>query len=287
METLKNKFIENSRKGLNKWYSSILLLTLCIAFFGMLNIPLNGYILPFFEKIFGTELFPKEYLYSFITGVYFWVFIAFLFLIYPVIFKISFFSLINSEHSKFRWLPFFQGFIIWGIITFLVNSQTNKVDLNTSLSKFDANTFFSILSVNIIFCSSQTFLEELFFRGYLIQVLGRNIKRYTIVNLAASLLFALIHIPYGLEAFILSFVFSFVMNKLVLKEEGIERAYGIHLANNLVFASFFGTFEKHLSQDFTIHIDWKNIALEIVTLISLFIISNFIIKRKVYKNVRK
>ena len=111
------------------------------------------------------------------------------------------------------------------------------------------------------------------------QTIGKNIKQLITVNIIISFLFGVIHIYLGLDAFVSSFMFAFVVNAIVLKEEGIERAYGIHLANNFVFGSFFVNLDTYLEKEFSTHIDWFDLSLDITSLLILFFLSNILIKR--------
>ncbi|MFN9302835.1 MAG: CPBP family intramembrane glutamic endopeptidase [Candidatus Kapaibacterium sp.] len=279
MKEQKSLFIENSRQGRNNWYLPILLLIACLLFLLLINFSLNLYIIPIIRKIIPVDLYDNENFYSLVTGIVFWIFIIFLYVIYPKIYKRSFFTLINANGLNFRWSSFFQGLFIWGFLTFFYNIFTNKEGLDIFINQFNFNSFLIIIAINLIFCSSQTLLEELVFRGYLMQTIGRKIKKHIIVNIIISLLFGVIHIYFGLEAFISSFVFALVVNAIVLREEGIERAYGIHLANNFVFGSFFVNLDTYLEKEFSTHIDWFDLSLDITSLLILFFLSNILIKR--------
>lgn len=273
---MKAAFIENSRQGRNKWYLSLVLLITCYLFIGLLNLPLNKYVIPFLRQLLGSANVAEENLYSLVTGIYFWLLILFIYFVFPKIHQRSFFSLINANDSKFRWRAFVQGFFVWGILALGVNLLGYKDVIGyKSLQDFTA-----ILAVNIIFFSAQTFLEELIFRGYLIQIVGRIVQSSMLVNFIVSICFGVLHIAFGLQSLLSSFLFSLVVNALVLQEEGLERAYGIHFVNNLLLATFFANISEHIGQNFSTHINWTELLIEVGSLCVLLFASIYLISNK-------
>ena len=88
---MKAAFIENSRQGRNKWYLSLILLITCYLFIGLLNLPLNKYVIPFLRQLLGSANVAEEHLYSLVTGIYFWLLILFIYFVFPKIHQRSFF----------------------------------------------------------------------------------------------------------------------------------------------------------------------------------------------------
>ena len=87
----------------------------------------------------------------------------------------------------------------------------------------------------------QTGLEELVFRGYLVQGLAQIFKNGIIPLILTSLLFALAHMTnpevkeFGWPIMFTYYsVFAMFMGAITLIDEGLELAFGIHFANNLV-----------------------------------------------------
>ena len=87
----------------------------------------------------------------------------------------------------------------------------------------------------------QTGLEEVIFRGYLIQGLSQIFKNGIIPLIITSLLFGLAHMSnpevraYGWPVMLTYFVgFALFMGALTLLDEGLELAFGIHFANNII-----------------------------------------------------
>lgn len=84
----------------------------------------------------------------------------------------------------------------------------------------------------------QILLEELFFRGYLIQWFSLKIKQEYLVVFLTSLIFAFLHLtnPENALGWLVSlhyFFISLFLTLLVQKDQSLELAIGSHLANNL------------------------------------------------------
>ena len=125
--------------------------------------------------------------------------------------------------------------------------------------------FHLILSIQLILLliislPIQVSFEELFFRGYLNQGISLIIKKPIIVIIISSAIFALGHIINGgpepimvATNLLVPFVVGIILSIYVLQDEGIERAIGIHLGNNLfaflIFSSegSVGTFSTLIS----------------------------------------
>ncbi len=87
----------------------------------------------------------------------------------------------------------------------------------------------------------QTGLEEVVFRGYLLQGLALVFKNGIVPLIICSLLFGLAHMSnpevqrFGWGIMLPYYVcFAFFMGAITLLDEGLELAFGIHFANNLI-----------------------------------------------------
>ncbi len=143
--------------------------------------------------------------------------------------------------QKFRFKRFWFAFAVWGIlvvaavaIKYFSSPGNMVVDLNMP------GFLFSLLLM-VIFMPIQTGIEEVIFRGYLIQGLSQIFKNGIIPLVITSLLFGLAHMSnpevqaYGWPIMLTYFVFfALFMGALTLLDEGLELAFGIHFANNIV-----------------------------------------------------
>ena len=102
--------------------------------------------------------------------------------------------------------------------------------------------FLVLLLISIVLIPIQTTVEELIFRGYLIQGFGLLFKNRWLPLLVTSVLFGLLHIwnP-EIEKLGINLLWYYIgtgifLGIITLMDEGVELALGFHAANNLVTA---------------------------------------------------
>lgn len=113
---------------------------------------------------------------------------------------------------------------------------------------FDARSFFAFLPVILLLLPIQTSTEELVFRGYLTQWMGRYSRKIWLPWILPSLVFMSMHglnpevQTYGaLLTLPLYLAIGLLLSWVTLKSGGLEMALGLHFANNL-YASLIVTF---------------------------------------------
>jgi len=150
-------------------------------------------------------------------------------------------SSVLTGFEKFRMPRFVFGFGLWSalLLVFLA------VNYTISPSEFTWNPDYKGLFISFgILCLMmpvQTGLEELVFRGYLLQGLALLFKNGILPLVLTSLVFGLAHMSnpevqrFGWQIMFPYYVcFAFFMGAITLLDEGLELAFGIHFANNLV-----------------------------------------------------
>ncbi|MCB0853567.1 MAG: CPBP family intramembrane metalloprotease [Bacteroidetes bacterium] len=153
------------------------------------------------------------------------------------------FSSLITAKSKIDWARFFFSFLVWfglmagfEIIAWLVSPENYTFT-------FDAAKFFPTLIVVLLFIPLQTSMEELLFRGYLLQGFGLWLKRPWATILITSVAFGLMHIAnpeiaefgYGILSYYIGF--GLMMAVMTVMDRGLELALGVHAANNIFGAS--------------------------------------------------
>ena len=141
----------------------------------------------------------------------------------------------NIDFKRFRF-----GFILWSIISisiFIIEILINPTDYewNFNFSKFLVLFFISFVMIPI-----QSILEELIFRGYLMQGFSVFFKNRLLPLLITSIIFGLLHIlnpeiqkiGYGLLIYYVGTGMFFGI--VTLMDEGVELSSGFHVSNNLV-----------------------------------------------------
>jgi len=241
-------FFRQPEPGRSEWWTY--LVTIALVFSGMMgfgDIPriaamtAKGYSIEQIQSasleecsaLLGQNLFFTVSLFPFIIG-FVMLLIAMKFVHRrPVL---SYFT----SRDKFDFNRFFTGFsvtIAFLSVLFFINYSFGHDQL---LWNFNAEKFLLLLLVCVFIVPIQTGLEELFFRGYLLQLFGRATSKGLIVIIANGILFGLIHGAnpevtslgwFAMVFYVLSGVFAAV---LTVMDDGIELSWGFHTANNFM-----------------------------------------------------
>ncbi len=161
-------------------------------------------------------------------------------------------SSLHTAFQRFRFGRALQGFlVIWGVLA--IGTLIAKA-LGAPINYiFDSKRFWGFMIVSLLFIPLQSATEEIVFRGYLNQAFGHFIKNKWAVFTLTSLGFMALHLsnPEALEGaengvlpIVMSgyFLFGFACCILVLIDDGLESAIGLHAGNN-TFAAIFVNYE--------------------------------------------
>ena len=141
-----------------------------------------------------------------------------------------------------RWRRIAQGFGAWCLVTAVASVAEAIVFPGRYSLTLDLGRLLPFALVALLLFPIQSSAEELFFRGYLLQALGRLTRNRLLVAVVTGLIFALLHIdnPEVTAEFWLVMSFYFVFGAglalLALRDNGLELALGIHAGNNLFTA---------------------------------------------------
>ena len=108
--------------------------------------------------------------------------------------------------------------------------------------QFQAGPWIMFAAVSIVLIPLQVLAEEIVFRGYLLQMIGRRTQLYFVRLLVPAFVFAGLHfanqevVAGGFWALACYFALSVYLGVLVLWGNGLEYALGLHLGNNLFVA---------------------------------------------------
>lgn len=143
--------------------------------------------------------------------------------------------------QNFRFNRFWFSFTIWAVLLIILVLVQYILDPSNLTVNFNFSGFLISLVLMLIFMPIQTGIEEVIFRGYLIQGLSQIFKNGIIPLLITSILFGLAHMSnpevsaYGWPIMLSYFIcFALFMGALTLLDEGLELAFGIHFANNII-----------------------------------------------------
>ncbi|MDP3558682.1 MAG: CPBP family intramembrane metalloprotease [Bacteroidota bacterium] len=236
------------------WMYSFTILLLMVGYLGfgsILTMPLvsraleSGYTIQQLgadsSLLFNSEIVNLDRNFILLTQFGLFVFAAIGFLIgLKYIHKKTITSILTG-FQKFRFKRFWFGFSIWAALLVVVVLAQYIFNTGSLTINFNVSGFLISLLLMLVFMPIQTGIEEVIFRGYLIQGLSQVFKNGIFPLVITSILFGLAHMSnpevaaYGWPIMLTYFVaFALFMGSLTLLDEGLELAFGIHFANNLI-----------------------------------------------------
>ncbi|MFD2529024.1 CPBP family intramembrane glutamic endopeptidase [Polaribacter marinaquae] len=262
-------FIQQAYKGKNEWYHWVFTIILVFLGWQILGIiplamavaaqskDINEFV-EFAESNFMTSGLDKNLL-LFLMILTFFIGLMFLFISIKFIHKRTIKSLITSR-DKVDWKRFFYGFFVWGILAIVLSYIGILLAPENFTWNFNPKPFFILLAISFLFLPFQTTLEELLFRGYLMQGLGILAKNRWLPLLFTSVVFGLLHgaNPEVAKLGQISMVFyigtGLFYGIVTLMDDGTEIALGLHAINNIT-AAFFITTDWTVFQTDALYID--------------------------------
>ena len=205
-----------------------------------------------------------------------------------VLHKISVRELITSR-SKVDWQRIGFGFGSVLIASILMLFASYLIDPTSMQWNFKPKAFAVLVVISVLMVPLQTSAEELFFRGYLMQGLGRVFPMRLVPFVLSSTLFGLLHFAnpevdkLGDIILITYLTTGFFLGAISLMDEGIELALGFHAGNNL-FLSLFLTSDWTVFQTDSLFLDVSepNVLMYIIGPLVIYTIL-FLVYAKKYK----
>lgn len=235
---LKGPFFEAARAGNHRWWRVILTL---VFVFASLTVATALLVTPLLMVYPSTDLLNRAPLPLALTAALAPFGAAWLALGYalPAFHRRPFRSLLLPG-GAFRWRLFFVSGGLWALLAAAVDGVQAMLGAGDYRWSFEARRFWPYLGAALVWMPVQTSAEELIFRGYLTQVFGARARRIGWPLLAPALIFALLHLP-NPEVSALGwrsalpqyFLMGVLLGWVTLNSQGLEMAFGLHLANNL------------------------------------------------------
>ncbi len=157
---------------------------------------------------------------------------------------------IASSEGKIRWPRLLTASFIWltlMIAAELIFASTHPENYSF---RFAPERFFPLLILAILCIPFQAWFEELLFRSYLMQGTGLLFRLRIVALLLTSLGFGLLHAfnpevkEFGFMSTMPYYVgFGIFAGLLVIMDNGIELAFGVHAVNN-IYSAVFVTYES-------------------------------------------
>jgi membrane protease YdiL (CAAX protease family) len=186
-------------------------------------------------------------LIPFIAGL-----ITFMLLVRPL-HKRSFMSVINGT-GNFRWRHFLVSALIWILLSSVYLLLYMKIDPSNFTVNNTTVTLLILSVLAVLLIPFQAALEEILFRGYLMQGFSVLFRNRWLPVAVTSILFGLMHSfnpevrEFGFLTMIPQYVlFGLMFGVVTILDDGIEAAIGAHAANN-AFLSIMVTNESSALQ---------------------------------------
>ncbi|MGV6845059.1 MAG: CPBP family intramembrane glutamic endopeptidase [Lutibacter sp.] len=246
-------FVQQAYKGINEWWAYLVTLILffigwqiigvipltAVAYFkaGSMGRFINAAQDNFTSLGINSNVYLLLIICTFLFGL------LFLFLGVKVIHKRPLKTLISSR-EKIDWNRFFYSFFVWSIIGIVMLAVSYIINPSDFVWNFKPKPFFILVLISVFLLPIQTSMEEIVFRGYLMQGFGTWFKKLWVPLLLTSVIFGLLH---GLNPEVkklgyISMVYyigtGLVLGIIALMDEGIELTLGFHAANNITAAVF-------------------------------------------------
>ena len=152
-------------------------------------------------------------------------------------------TLITPARS-IAWGRFFQGFGIWFVLSTLMSLVEALLHPGRYGWTLDLQRYIPFIFLALVLLPIQTSVEELFFRGYILQGVGLRLRNIWILSAISGFLFMVPHflnpearLNYPLMG-LYYFSIGAAMAYISLRDGRLELALGLHAANNLFSALF-------------------------------------------------
>ena len=230
-------FLNNARLGRNNWWRYFL--TLIIVFCGLIiGASLGDFFYGYFNITLPGNINDVLDITTNLAAIFI---LIFLFASVYKIHKRSPITIVTS-HKTIQWKNMFKGFYIWFLLLCLFAVVDFVIDPKSYTFTFNIRTFGWLLLASLMGIPACVLLEEVFFRGYLLQAIGVLTRRPIIPLIITSVIFGSLHYWNGINPTSCIFhvisctLFGLMLGVIVIGEGGLETAIGIHTSQNL-FAS--------------------------------------------------
>jgi len=190
-----------------------------------------------------------------------------------------------TERKSFGWrffavsLAATLGIGLAGIgLEFLVATQDIEI-------VFHGRAFLVFLPLVLLLIPLQVSAEEVFFRGYLYQMVGRMTGNHAVRLLVPATLFAGVHLANpeveagGVWAILVYVAIALYLGWLTLRSGGLEMAIGLHLGNNLIAISLVGSTGSPRLAPTVFFVNNPNFAVEFFATVVAFTLHWLIVRR--------
>ena len=234
------------KRGKNNWWRYLITIILSLLIASVVAGALLGVFIVIgiliFKQSFNVDLIyqllEEPTFLIFLVGLSFSISFIFLYLCNRFLHKKEFISLINTK-NKVRWNRIAKGAGVWLIIIAAFDLVSYLIDPTGFKISFNFQKFWILAILALIVFPIQASFEEVFFRGYLMQGISLIFKKPIWVLLISALTFSLLHwwnagtVIMSISIVMSTFIIGLVLGIIVLADNGIEMAMGVHIINNI------------------------------------------------------
>jgi len=192
-----------------------------------------------------------------------------------------------TGRNKLDWKRIFFGAFIWGVL-FLISLLASYISNPTSFEfQFQPVKFIILFFIAFLFIPFQSSFEEIVFRGYFMQGISLIFKNKWVPLLLTSALFGLMHIAnpeikeFGIAIMLPQYILlGLFFGIMVLMDDGLELAIGVHAINNIFSALFITHKSSVLQTPALFKTNTINPEFELISLIIACVIFIFIVAKK-------
>lgn len=154
-----------------------------------------------------------------------------------------------TPRPEIDWRKFMVGFGVWIALLAILEGANYFLNPDNYILQFQPGKFLVLLMISIPLLLIQTAYEEILFRGYLLQWLGKYSAYRIIPVVLTGVGFGLMHMmnpemgEFGWRVMIDYISIGLALGVLTVLSDSLELAMGLHFANNL-FLSLFLTFDS-------------------------------------------
>jgi membrane protease YdiL (CAAX protease family) len=251
-----------AKESENKWWQY--LITISVVAFGYLivgaiplgivlalkissgeGIDLEGFVETYDPAILGIDPNISLFLLLFPAIVGFFVLLIFMIKLH----KKKLVDIASAE-GRIRWNRMFIGMFIWLVLLIAAEGVFYYIDPENYEYSFNLSKFLPLLIVSLLILPIQTTFEELFFRSYLMAGSGLLFRMRFLALLITSIAFGMLHFSnpevkeFGFWSTMPYYVgFGLFAGLLVIFDNGIEMACGVHAINN-IYSAVLVTYES-------------------------------------------
>ncbi|MGV3629193.1 MAG: phytanoyl-CoA dioxygenase family protein [Betaproteobacteria bacterium] len=148
-----------------------------------------------------------------------------------------------TPHAQIDWRRMVQGAAVWVVLALVFSLIEHLLHPGRYAWSLDLARWLPFVLAALLLTPLQCAAEELVFRGYVLQGLGRFLRNPVMLALLSSVIFTLPHLynpevaAYGLAIMAANyFVMGLFLAGVTLRDGRLELAIGAHAGNNLLLA---------------------------------------------------